>query len=309
MVAVMSRYRRLTGATTFAIAISAGSALMNAQAPSASPANAATSTLATTRYEPRRLADGQPDIQGGWRAEEGGTYDTTAVESGGATLQRLVDTATGRPTAPRPSRVIDPPDGRIPYLPWARAHQQEIQQHADHPIKREHIDPRARCLPGGVPRETFPTGFRFLQAPGYVIFLGEQKSVSRVIPLDGRPFLDDRIKLWMGDSRGHWEGNTLVVEVRNQNAKGRFDMVGNFATDAVRVTERWTIAGPDLIEYRATVEDPNAYSRPWTISSRILRSPASDEPYGDEMWEDACHEGERSAEHMVLSPESSPRQE
>jgi hypothetical protein len=253
-------------------------------------------------WTPALRSDGQPDIQGRWRAEESGTYDTTAVESGNGIFQRLVDEAAGRPLAPRPSRVIDPADGQIPYLPWARAHQQEIQQHAENPTRREHIDPRARCLPGGVPRETFPTGFHFVQAPGSIIFLGEQKSVSRIIPLDGRPFIDGRIKLWMGDSRGHWAGNTLVIEVRNQNAKGRFDMMGNFATDAVRVIERWTIVGPEVIEYRATIEDSDAYARPWTIFSRVLRVPASPEPYGDELWEDACHEGERSAEHMVLSP-------
>jgi hypothetical protein len=257
-------------------------------------------------WTPTLRPDGQPDIQGHWRAEESGTYDTTAVESGNGIFQRLVDEAAGRPVSPRPSRVIDPADGQIPYLPWARAHQQEIQRHAENPIKREHIDPRARCLPGGVPREAFPTGFHFIQAPGTVIFLGEQKSVSRIIRLDGRPFIDERIKLWMGDSRGHWDGNTLVVEVRNQNAKGRFDMMGNFATDAVRVVERWTIVGPEVIEYRATIEDPKAYSKPWTIFSRVLRTPASTEPYGDELWEDACHEGERSAEHMLLSPAPAP---
>ncbi|MQA31729.1 MAG: hypothetical protein GEU82_18160 [Luteitalea sp.] len=255
-------------------------------------------------WRPRVLADGQPDIQGRWRAEEGGTYDTTAVESGGGIFQRLVDTAAGRPVAPRPSRVIDPADGQIPYLPWARAHQQEIQRNADNPRKREHIDPRARCLPGGVPREAFPTGFRFLQVPGAVVFLGNQKSVSRIIPLDDRPFLDDRIKLWMGDSRGHWEGNSLVVEVRNQNGKGRFDMVGNFASDAVRVFERWTVVSERVIEYRATIEDPDVYTRPWTLFSRILKVAPSHEPYGDELWEDACHEGERSAEHMILSSDA-----
>jgi hypothetical protein len=255
-------------------------------------------------WSPRKTADGQPDIQGRWRAEEGGTYDTTAVESGGGIFQRLVDTAAGRPIEPRPSRVIDPPDGQIPYQPWARAHQQAIQTHADNPIRREHIDPRARCLPGGVPREAFPTGFRFVQAPGYVLFLGDQKSVSRIIALDQRPFIDDRIKMWMGDSRGHWEGNTLVVEVRNQNSKGRFDMVGNFASDNVRVVERWTIVSERVIEYRATIEDPTVYTRPWTLFSRILKSGPSKEPYGNELWEDACHEGERSAEHMLLSPDT-----
>jgi hypothetical protein len=254
--------------------------------------------------EIRRTADGQPDITGTWRAVEGGTYDMTAVISGGAIFQWLLDRDAGRPVAARPSRVIDPADGKIPYLPWARAHQQEIERNADNPRKREHIDPRARCLPGGTPREVFPTGFKFVQAPGYVLFLGGQKSVSRLIPLDGRPHLGEDIKLWMGSSRGRWEGNTLVVDVRNQNSKGRFDMVGNFASDRVRVTERWTIVDANTIEYTALLDDPTVYARPWTLGARIVRAtPRGGDVHADEYWEDACHEGERSAEHMVLTPD------
>jgi hypothetical protein len=110
----------------------------------------------------------------------------------------------------------------------------------------------------------------------------------------------------MGDSRGRWEGNTLVVEVRNQNVKGRFDMVGNFATDNLLLTERWTIVDAKTMEYRATFDDPTTFSRPWTIAARAIKEPPEDEPYGGEFWEDACHEGERSAEHMVLDPAGSP---
>jgi hypothetical protein len=139
--------------------------------------------------------------------------------------------------------------------------------------------------------------------PGYVIFLGEQKSVSRLIRLDAAPPLDERIKLWMGDSRGRWEGRTLVVDVRNQNSKGRFDMMGNFASNSVHVVERWTIVSDTVIDYRATIEDPTVYTRPWTIASRMLRTKPSQEPYDGELWEDACHEGERSADDMVLAPE------
>ncbi len=151
--------------------------------------------------------------------------------------------------------MIDPADGQIPYLPAARARQREIARHAEHPTKPEHIDPQTRCLPGAVPRSFFHSENRIVQPPGYVVFLTQNNHASRIIPLDGRPFLSDDVKLWMGDSRGRWEGNTLVIEVRNQNAKGRFDMVGNFATDRVRIVERWTIVDANTLDYRATFEE------------------------------------------------------
>ena len=93
----------------------------------------------------------------------------------------------------------------------------------------------------------------------------------------------------------------MVVEVTNQNAKGRFDMIGNFASDTVRMVERWTPVGPDAIDYQVRVEDPATYTRPFTIAARLKRERRSTQPYADEYWEDACHEGERSAQHMLLS--------
>lgn len=263
-----------------------------------------TRPAAAAAWDPPRTPDGQPDIRGQWRAVPGGTHDITAVVTGEGIFRDLLAQQEGRPIAPRPSRVIDPPDGRIPYQPWAAQKQREIQQSADHPTERRHIDPYNRCLPGGVPRDAFPVPFRFYQTPGYVIFLGTQRNPSRVIPLDGRPHIADTIKLWMGSSRGRWEGNTLVIDVRNQNGKGRLDMVGNFATDAVRVIERWTLVDPTTLEYTATIEDPGAYTRPWTIAARFekQRERPDAEPYDREFWTDYCHEGERSAEQMLLAP-------
>ena len=132
---------------------------------------------------------------------------------------------------------------------------------------------RARgASPAACRASSFQPGSGSCSLPGYVVFLGAQKSVSRIIPLDGRPPLGDGIKLWMGDSRGRWEGRTLVVDVRNQNSKGRFDMVGNFASDAVQVIERWTIVDANTIEYTALITDPQVYSRPWTLGSRVVRA-------------------------------------
>ena len=140
-----------------------------------------------------------------------------------------------------------------------------------------------------------------------MVFLSAQNHVSRVIYLDDRPHLGDDIKLWMGSSRGRWEGDTLVVDVTQPELEGRFDMVGNFASDQVRVTERWTIVDANTLRYRATIEDPTVYARPWTIESRVVRRSPRREAYGDELWEDACHEGERSVQHMLLTPETAER--
>ena len=125
---------------------------------------------------------------------------------------------------------------------------------------------------------------KILQPPGYVVLLQAQNHVSRLIRLDDtrRP-LAGGVKLWMGESRGRWEGNTLVVEVANQNAKGRFDMIGNFATDNVRMVERWTIVGPDAIDYQVRIEDPTVYTRPFTIAARLKRERARNEAYADEV--------------------------
>ena len=138
-----------------------------------------------------------------------------------------------------------------------------------------------------------------------MVILYAQNHVFRTIPLDGRPHVGPHTKLWMGDSRGHWEGNTLVVDVTNLNAKGRFDMVGNFSTDAVHVAERFVFLDADSFRYEATIEDSQAFTRPWTIASRFVRSRRGQ---GDEYWEDACHEGERSAEAMLLRADEPAQQ-
>jgi hypothetical protein len=267
---------------------------------SAQAIGGAAATPTTGEWAPARTADGQPDIQGRWDPTVSGTFDLTDPKTGGARLDELIGARAGKPRAKKPSRVVDPPDGQIPYLPWAAAHQAEIARHADEPAKPEHIDPQARCLPGGVPRELFHSETRIVQAPNQVIFLQAQNHVSRIVWLDGRRRPSDEVKLWMGASRGRWEGNTLVVDVTNQNGKGRFDMVGNFGSDRLRLRERWTIVDANTIDYSARIEDPSTYSRPWTVAARLRRERPGTDEYADEYWEDACHEGERSADDLIV---------
>ena len=123
-----------------------------------------------------------------------------------------------------PSRVSDPVDGEVPFQPWARAVQQEFLANFHNPTKPEYIEPLARCAPAGVPKSFTWHGFEIRQYPHHVLFLFN--SGSRIIYLDGRPHLPDNMKLWNADSRGRWEGNTLIVDVTNNNAKARLARTG-----------------------------------------------------------------------------------
>jgi hypothetical protein len=128
----------------------------------------------------------------------------------------------------------------------------------------------------------------------------------RVIPTDGRRHISQSATFWLGNSRGRWEGDTLVVEVTGLNGKQWFDSAGNYYTENTRVVERWRLVDANTIDYEATIEDPTIYSRPWkmTFSQRRAGSDgaspigaADNDPYANERWEAACHEGNR--EHIA----------
>ena len=249
-----------------------------------------------TVWTPGRTPDGHPDLQGFWTAEVGGTYDLTDPRGGEIRVEEVAREAKGVVRQPNRSRVVDPPDGKIPYQPWAAAKHAELRAHADNPTKPEHIDTQNRCLPDGPMRDLLHGGFRILQVPGYVLFLGEENYGYRAVPLDGRPHLGSNVKLWMGDSRGRWEGDTLVIDVTNLNGRPRLDMIGNFYGDDAHFVERLKLVGPDTFDYEATVEAPSVYTRPWTVAARFKRAHGDDY----EILEDACHEGEQSADKMLI---------
>ena len=236
-------------------------------------------------WPPALTADGQPDVQGVWRPELGGTHSLNpAISSGDFFRNRLAGVTTDNP-----SRIVDPEDGLIPYQPWAAALQQELEATYENPTRPEHIDTQTRCLGPGVPRLYYNPRFRILQPTGSVVFVWDQYHSYRVIPLDGRPHISPRIKLWSGDGRGRWEGNTLVVDTRNLNAKSRLDVVGDFFTDQARILERFIFIDADTMHYEATITDPSVFTRPWTM--RVVQRREAEE----EFWEYACHEGERDA--------------
>jgi hypothetical protein len=229
-----------------------------------------------TMYRAPRTAEGVPDLTGTWF-----TNATTAawdVEEHPAGL--------GIPAGP--SIIIDPKDGKIPYQPWGLAKRQDLIEH------HAYDDPQAHCYASGVPRVNYaPFGFQIHQNKGMVVMAYENFHLFRFIPTTPRPKLPDHIKLFMGQSRGRWEGDTLVVEVTNQNGRTWLDMASNFTTPNLHVVERWTRTGPDELSYQATLTDPTLYTRPWTIAFTLRREP--DPNY--ELLELACWEGEQDLVH------------
>jgi len=139
-----------------------------------------------------------------------------------------------------------------------------------------------------------------------VVFRNEMIHEARVIPLDGRPHASPEMRSWMGDSRGHWEGNTLVVDVANNNAKGRLSRAGDFASDTLHVSERFEFLDADHMKYRAVFDDPATYTRPWTFGFDMKRAifggenPTKDDSHY-EQWEEACYEGMNPLDYSLRS--------
>ena len=247
---------------------------------------------AARAYTPPRTPDGTPDIQGFWRPI-GTFYNIQDLE-----FQSLYQRFNSDPAQRGKSLIVDPPDGRIPYQPWAAEKRNLVlQNHAD--PTPQFLDPNARCFLQGVPRHLNNREFEIFQPPGYVVFFNMAHHTYRVVPLDAGPHIPEGVKLFMGDSRGRWEGNELVVDVANNNDQTWFDVVGDFHSDAMHVAERFTPVDADTIEYEAVITDPKVYTRPWTMALHFERI----KDYGSELWEEACHEGnERTLDLMLKRP-------
>jgi len=245
-----------------------------------------------------RTPDGQPDFQGFW-ATDAYTADmeTGLPDDETATLQ-----GQARPDrAKAVSAVIDPPDGLIPYQPWAAARRVSIpsfrrgETSRGKPSTVRDIRPRTFCL-HGPPRSMF-TDFQVVQTAGSVVLAWEFNHAYRLIHLNGGPRIAPNVKLAMGDSRGRWEGNTLVVDTTNLNDWDWFDYTGTFRTAAMTLVERFTITDANTMQYRATIEDPNVFTRPWTFQLMFKRTHTPGDGY--ELIEHACVEGERGVAALL----------
>ena len=234
-------------------------------------------------FIPARTADGRPDFSGYWR------HGTEAKEDLEVPWDNRARVGAGREGArdagPGKSLIVDPPSGKLPLQPWAEAQRKENEA--------SYIDQNTLCFLSGVPRFMYESGaYQILQGPASVTILSEEAHAFRVIATDGRARIARNVQLWLGDSRGRWEGNTLVVETTNQNGRVFLDRRGTFYTDAATVTERFTMLDQNTIAYGATVDDPLVYTRPFTIGFMLTRHTTKD----FEMLEDACFEGSKDAE-------------
>jgi hypothetical protein len=198
----------------------------------------------------------------------------------------------------RTSLIMDPPDGRIPPLTPAAARKRAAAAAAAQvpPAGPEDLNNAVRCITFGVPKlgGNFGAGpysyYRIVQASGYVALFMETIHDARIIPLDGRPHLPQTIRAWNGDSRGRWEGKTLVVDTTNFSAKSNF--MGS--AENLHLVERFTRTSPDTIDYQITIDDPTTWTKPWTAVVRLKQTQ-------EEIYEFACHEGNLELMKGILS--------
>jgi hypothetical protein len=228
--------------------------------------------LAGQAYRAARGADGKPDLNGIWQALNEANYDLEGH------MARPAMAVRPGPHGPVPAAAVLPlgavgavppgvgvvENGEIPYKPTALATKKQNQEDW---LNR---DPEIKCYLPGVPRATYmPYPFQILQSGGAMTFVYEYAGAVRNIYLkDPGPALADS---WMGQSVGHWEGETLVVNVTDMNDSTWFDRAGNFHSDKLHVVERYTRTSPDVIAYEATIEDPDVFTRPWKISMPLYR--------------------------------------
>ncbi len=290
------------------------------------------SLLMAANWTAPKTPDGQPDLQGTWtnatitpfeRPSDLADKSTLSPEEAAQAEKRAAANRVDRPPAPgdvgsynqvwfdsgtkvlathQTALVVDPPDGRVPLTP--RAEKERDYKAAHNSDSYEYMSVWDRCITRGMPAGMFPAGYnnayQIVQVPGYVVILYEMIHETRIIPLDGRPHVSSDIRLWNGDSRGHWEGNTLVVDTTNYNNKSSIGTSAATArikgvpqSDALHVVERFTRTGPDTISYEVTIEDPAYYTRPWKVAFPLSR----DDKY--RIYEYACHEGNHAVENVL----------
>jgi len=209
-------------------------------------------------YEPRRTADGKPDLNGIWQALNTANWDIEDHAARAGPVPALGAAFS----VPAGKGVVE--GGEIPYLPEAAAKKRE------NAANWLTLDPEVKCYLPGVPRATYiPYPFQIFQTPEQILIAYEFAGATRTIDMNGKE--ESPNETWMGWSVGRWEGDTLVVDVTSFNDQTWFDRAGNFHSDALYVTERYTPVSPDVIDYEVTIEDPKVFSRPWKMRMPLYR--------------------------------------
>jgi hypothetical protein len=280
---------------------------------SAPPAKAAPSPASAAKpYTPPKTPWGDPDLQGYWPTVEMMALQTPAAGGVKGPRGGRNANANAAPAKPRPVMIIDPPDGRLPPMTaeaikrkeeanGGRGFPAEWRGFAD---STEDVNIYIRCITRGVIGTIMPSSYnngnQILQTPGYVVLRQEMIHETRIIPLDGRPHVGQDIKMYMGDSRGHFEGNTLVVETTNMTDKtsigpngAAYDGQGGRNSEALKLIERFTRTDENTIRYEAVIDDPKTWTRPWTIAIPLKQ----DKNYG--FYEYACHEGNYALDDIL----------
>jgi hypothetical protein len=197
-----------------------------------------------------RTADGKPDFSGIWQVMNSAAWDLQAHQA--------------RKGVPAGMGVVE--GNEIPYQPAALAKKRENFE------KRDTADPETKCYLPGVPRIMYtPYPFQIFQTPKLITMLFEYVHATRSVYTDGTTHPPGHIDWWMGDSRGRWEGDTLVVDVVDFNDQTWFDRAGNFHSDELHLVERFTPLDADHITYQVTVEDPRVFTRPWRMNMVLYR--------------------------------------
>ena len=238
--------------------------------------------LAEARTPVPRMSNGKPNFAGNWR-----------ISGIGATFI-FEEHVGGFGTASEgPSIIVDPPDGILPYQPWALAERERRRR-----PESAYEDNVTKCALPGMPR-MMVYNLSIAQSLDTVVIFHETHLATRTIKFDGRPHLPSAIRLWMGDPRGRWDGDTLVVETTNLLGKGWGNLGGDVFSDATQVVERYRMVNASTMWWEATITDPKVFTRPWTMkfpAPHVKRGTAPEDNNFD--YEDSCHEGNADLKHM-----------
>jgi len=292
----------------------------------------ASPAFAQKQWTPPHTIDGQPDLQGVWTNATITPFERPAQLAGKAYLteqeaaelekqsakskvdrppsagdvgnynQVWFDSGTKVVGTRQTSLVMEPANGLVPVKPAAEAKRDYDLAHISDSY--EHMSIWDRCITRGVPGRMFPAGYnnayQIVQSAGNIVIMSEMIHDARVIPLDGRAHAPKDVRAWDGDSRGHWEGNTLVVGTTNYNGKGWIAtsaatgrIKGIPQSEALHVVERFTRVAEGTIRYEVTIDDPNVYTQPWKVVIPLTRDPEY------VLYEYACQEGNQAVENIL----------